>query len=86
MCRYIQGHYGSIHPMDKAPVANRLLLSARQIAYNDSEIRSSGPVVRDATLLPNELRMIQLNFYPHTMSDEGLLLRTEGRVRQVRIL
>ena len=59
--RYVEGHYGSIHPMDKTPVATRLVLSARQVAYNDSEVLSSGPMLADVTLLENHtLRLVRL--------------------------
>lgn len=77
---YIEGHYGSIHPMDKSPVAQRLLLSARQIAYNQSDVLSSGPQLRRVTLLPN--RTLRVEFDTKTMSSRGLMLRTEGQVRQ----
>ena len=76
--RYVEGHYGSIHPMDKTPVATRLVLSARQVAYNDSEVLSSGPMLAGVTLLENHT--LRVAFWP--VSDAGLLLRTEGPVRQ----
>ena len=65
--------------MDKTPVATRLLLSARQIAYNDSDVLSSGPMPQVVTLSNDTLRV---DFKPRSVSKEGLLLRTEGPVRQ----
>lgn len=78
--RYVEGHYGSIHPMDKTPVATRLVLSAQQVAYNDSEVLSSGPMLEAVTLLENHT--LRVSFQPQTVSHAGLLLRTEGLVRQ----
>ena len=81
---FIEGHYGSIHSMDKMPVANRLVLSARAVAYNDGSgdhrVISSGPTVQLVKLLANQ--SLRVEFKPETLSSEGLLLRTEGPVRQ----
>ena len=38
---YLFGHYGSIHPMDKTPVGKRLMLSAREHAYGETDVIST---------------------------------------------
>ena len=81
---FVEGHYGSIHSMDKTPVGQRLLLAARQHAYGEN-ITSSGPTLRSATLQKSRGRngtSIRVDFVPETVGAAGLLLRTEGPVRQ----
>ena len=74
-------HYGSIHPMDKTPVGKRLMLSAREHAYGETDVVSSGPEPLKA-LAPSPGRLT-LTFEPRTVGASGLLLRTSGAVRQV---
>eukprot|EP01052_Picozoa_sp_SAG31_P034719 SAG31_NODE_4096_length_3591_cov_2.039805_3_plen_492_part_00 len=77
---YLFGHYGSIHPMDKTPVGKRLVLSAREHAYGETTIISTGPEPLKATAAPGG--RITLTFAPNTVGMPGLLLRTTGAVRQ----
>lgn len=67
------------HPMDKTPVGKRLMLSAREHAYGERSVVSTGPEpIRAAVLTGGK---IMLSFEPRTVSG-GLLLRTSGAVRQ----
>ena len=75
----LHGHMGSIHPMDKTPVGQRLMLSAREHAYGEV-VSSSGPEPLAAALSG---RSLSLAFDPRTVGPAGLLLRTAGPVRQV---
>ena len=70
---YLFGWHGSIHPMDKTPVGKRLVLSAREHAYGERGIDSSGPA---PTAAKHSGGTLTLSF------DGGLLLRTEGPSRQ----
>ena len=49
---YLYGPKGSIHPFDKTPVGERLVLSAREHAYDESVV-SSGPVPTLAGVMPS---------------------------------
>ena len=42
--------FGSIHPRDKATVADRLVLGARAIVYGESGINFQGPIIDTCTL------------------------------------
>ena len=80
---WLSSHYGSIHPMDKTPVAERLVVSSMHIAYGRQEFaRSSGPTgpIVSHTESGTKLRV---NFSADSIGPKGLLLRTEGAVRQV---
>ena len=72
--------------MDKTPVGMRLLLSAREHAYGESGIMSTGPVPlaakHTAATAPGVGGSLTLTFDPKTLGSAGLLLRTEGPVRQ----
>ena len=75
----LYGHMGSIHPMDKTPVGKRLALAARQHAYGEKVI-AAGPKPISATV---KAQTLTLSFAPETVGAKGLLLRTEGKVRQL---
>lgn len=64
--------------MDKTPVGKRLMLSAREHAYGERSVVSTGPEPIRATATDGK---IVLSFEPRTVSG-GLLLRTSGAVRQ----
>jgi len=49
------GEWNDIHPLDKKTVGERLALAARSLAYDESELIFSGPVVRDVRARANEL-------------------------------
>ena len=67
--------------MDKTPVGKRLMLSAREHAYGEPDVVSSGPEPLKALAAgPGRLT---LTFEPRTVGASGLLLRTSGAVRQV---
>ena len=76
---FLFGHYGSIHPMDKTPVGKRLFLSAREHAYGETGIISTGPAPLAAKHAGGS---VTLTFDPKTVGSAGLLLRTDGPVRQ----
>jgi hypothetical protein len=78
---YLFGHHGSIHPMDKTPVGKRLLLSAREYAYQESGIISTGPIPVAAEHRV-DTGSLRLRVDPRTVGSAGLLLRTEGPIRQ----
>ncbi len=50
------GEANDIHPTDKLPVAKRLALTARKVAYGEN-ILASGPIFRQATREANVLRL-----------------------------
>ena len=95
---YLFGWHGSIHPMDKTPVGKRLLLSAREHAYAEPGVVSTGPVPSSAAAVfatPTTQAaaaqagdhggaggVITLSFDQATVGRGGLLLRTSGDVRQ----
>ena len=83
---WLSSHYGSIHPMDKTPVGQRLMLGALEVAYpnykdnkKNKKIRSNGPIVANvSTINESTLLVTFIN-----LGANGLLLRTSGSVRQV---
>ena len=46
--------YGSIHPPDKQDVGFRLALAGQAIAYGDTDIYYTGPLVSDVTISAND--------------------------------
>ena len=64
--------------MDKTPVGKRLMLSAREHAYRERSVVSTGPEPIRAAATGGK---IMLSFEPRTVGG-GLLLRTSGAVRQ----
>ena len=78
---YLFGHMGSIHPMDKTPVGERLALAALQHAYGEAVV-AAGPRPLSATVARNGTAGVALAFDPETVGPDGLLLRTTGAVRQ----
>ncbi len=71
-CGAARQHYGSIHPMDKTPVGKRLMLSAREHAYGETDVVSSGPEPLKA--LAASPGRLTLTFEPRTVGASGLLL------------
>ena len=65
--------------MDKTPVGKRLMLSAREHAYGERTVVSTGP--EPTRVVATEGGKLMLSFDPRTASG-GLLLRTSGAVRQ----
>ena len=63
----------------------RLALLAREHAYGDHTVVSTGPVPRKATWFngsSNDAKQtVVVHFDPSTVGPGGLLLRTEGHVR-----
>lgn len=63
----------------------RLALLAREHAYGDHTVVSTGPVPRKATWLNGSSNGVKqtvvVHFDPSTVGPGGLLLRTEGHVR-----
>ena len=57
----------------------RLALLAREHAYGDHTVVSTGPVPRKATY--GVKQTVVVHFDPSTVGPGGLLLRTEGHVR-----
>ena len=45
-----QSPYGSIHPRDKATVADRLILGARNIVYGDN-VNYQGPILESCEIV-----------------------------------
>ena len=76
---YIEGHYGSIHPMDKTPVGKRLWLTAMEHVYQQTGIISTGPVPKAAGVMPDG---VVIQFDPATVSSRGLRLGGNHTPRQ----
>ena len=81
---WLSSHYGSIHPMDKTPVGKRLMLAALEVAYPQllpPGARASGPCGPVAVAVVNGTTLA-LRFDPASVGPRGLMLRTNGLVRQ----
>ena len=46
-----QSPYGSIHPRDKASVADRLILGARALVYDEKEVEFQGPIIDNCDIV-----------------------------------
>lgn len=72
---YVEGHYGSIHPMDKTPVGKRLFLTAMEHVYSENSTISTGPIPKAAFVMPGG---VVVQFEPSTVSAGGLSLRLDN--------
>ncbi len=64
------GEWNDIHPLDKKTVADRLALEARRVAYGESDLVSSGPLIRSAQ---RKGKVVSLSF---DFVGEGLVSRS----------
>ena len=46
-----QSPYGSIHPRDKASVADRLILGARALVYGENQVDFQGPILDNCDIV-----------------------------------
>ena len=46
-----QSPYGSIHPRDKGTMADRLVLGARAMVYNESGVHFQGPIMDSCDII-----------------------------------
>jgi hypothetical protein len=76
---------GSIHPRSKQPVAARLLLEARRIAYGETGLLSRGPQLQHIELLPSDApggsyhsKSVQIMRLHWNATGEGLVVAAGG--------
>ena len=52
------GEWNDIHPLNKKEVGERMALSARKVAYADTEVISSGPLYQSAIVKNNKIEVM----------------------------
>jgi sialate O-acetylesterase len=73
------GEWNDIHPLDKGDVGKRLALAAEKVAYGDTDVVSSGPVVRSVQRVG---KTMVLSF---TSVGRGLVAKGGGPLRRFEI-
>ena len=73
------GEWNDIHPLEKKSVGERLALAARKLAYGDSKIVYSGPLVRSARAEGNRV-VVGFDF-----TGSGLTVKGGGELNQFAV-
>ena len=66
------GEWNDIHPLNKKAVGERFALSARKLAYGETELISTGPLYQSTTIEGNKIR---INF---SNTGTGLMIKTDN--------
>lgn len=73
------GEWNDIHPLNKKDVGKRLALTARHVAYGDTDVVYSGPVYQSMKIKKNKI-IIRFNH-----SDGGLIAGDNGELKYFAI-
>ena len=78
--------YTSIHPRDKADVVDRLILAARNVAYDEKNVYWTGPICEKIILtnINNLLVLITVVYQNGSLQDDGIEVRTVSGGFQVK--
>jgi len=68
--------YGSIHPRDKGTMADRLILGARGMVYNESAVYFQGPIVDSCDIIESDGIYLARVMY-RGVEKEGIQLKSQ---------